>query len=882
MTRQQDIDIVEHLLYTVADFDQGATQPIPLVMDDLGITNFSTFVSFIEADFEGLQFNDAGTLRNLNRGLTKRIQYLLRFTHRMTLENNNIVPPAVDWMNVTRNQFLNYCASCPPVNPNMIPRQSVGTNQDQANLATYRKGVKRDPSLFPVLKDLRQFDNWNRAVLAQAKAQDVSEVFDRHYVPANADQVELFRMKQNFVFAVFVAKLLADESKALVRQYETDSDAQSIYRDLLEIATSSVGANIEADDLLEFLSCKKLDHTWKGSTIGFILHWNEQLRKYENLIPIAARPPEASKKRMLENAVSGIEDLQHVKTTEEANVTLGHAPTTFIQYLKLLKAAAIRRDRTLHKMKNRGRLSANSHYLSYEHELQDESPTLGYLDDGEAFFDPSVHMDHSIVDVYRSDRQTSSESVPRIPADVWKELPLEAQLILKRVPKPQRDKVLAERKQRPPQRSQVHFHDTAASMEQQSNDDELRNAVLYLLQQHQQQQQLDRKPPPQPPTYSANATETVADTPHPPETSSTPDASDPSVYERLFNSSERSPYDFRTLLATTSRNQRQINLSYRITSGTTDHRLSLVDRGANGGLGGADVCLLETTNRSVDIVGIGDHTIDNCPVGTVAGVAHSQHGPVCLIMHQYAWHGKGKSIHSCVQLEAFGTKVDDRSMALGGKLAITTLDGYVLPLSFQNGLAYLPLRPPSDDELLDLHHVVLCSDEPWDPAAFDQDNSDVDAYMNRDDVTVPDDNIYGDLRFDRYGNYRGQYNHETVAINNEVFFDTLDINHAFVHVQLDHVDDFFDPAEPDADADPPVVPDPPKYFYWDPLDLNDYVDECIRTVRIFHRTQWRYKPPDLEILRPYLNFAPADIVAKTLEVTTQWGRHVAQDTYRRV
>ncbi|MEO1552277.1 MAG: hypothetical protein AAFR93_17965, partial [Pseudomonadota bacterium] len=168
------------------------------------------------------------------------------------------------------------------------------------------------------------------------------------------------------------------------------------------------------------------------------------------------------------------------------------------------------------------------------------------------------------------------------------------------------DKVLAERKQRPPQRSQVHFHDTAASIEQQSNDDELRNAVLYLLQQHQQQQQLDRKPPPQPPTYSANATETVANTTHPPETSSTPNASDPSVYERLFNSSERSPYDFRTLLATTSRNQRQINLSYRITSGTTDHRLYLLDRGANGGPGGADVRLLETTNRSVDIVGIGD------------------------------------------------------------------------------------------------------------------------------------------------------------------------------------------------------------------------------------------------------------------------------------
>ena len=328
MTRQQDIDILMHLLYTVADFNQDPTHPIPKIIDDQGITNFSTFVNFVEADFEGLQFDQNGTMVNLNRGLTKRLQYLLRFTHRMTIDNNNVIPPAVDWMNITRNQFLNYCASCPPVNPNMVPRTNPGTNDDQANLATYRKGVKRDPSLFPVLKDLRQFDNWNRAMIAQAKAQDVSEVFDRHYVPANADQTALFTLKQRYVFAVLVVKLVADESKALVRQYEVDADAQSIYRDLHEIATSSVGANIEADELLEFLSCKKLDHTWKGSTIGFLLHWNEQLRKFENLVPVAARLPEPSKKRMLENAVSTIEDLQRVKTTEEANITLGHVPTT--------------------------------------------------------------------------------------------------------------------------------------------------------------------------------------------------------------------------------------------------------------------------------------------------------------------------------------------------------------------------------------------------------------------------------------------------------------------------------------------------------------------------------------------------------------------------
>ena len=72
---------------------------------------------------------------------------------------------------------------------------------------------------------------------------------------------------------------------------------------------------------------------------------------------------------MLKNAVSGIEDLQRVKTTKEANVMLGHVPTTFLQYMKLLKAAAIRRDCMLHKTKNRGRLTANSLYLSFEHEI---------------------------------------------------------------------------------------------------------------------------------------------------------------------------------------------------------------------------------------------------------------------------------------------------------------------------------------------------------------------------------------------------------------------------------------------------------------------------------------------------------------------------------
>lgn len=42
----------------------------------------------------------------------------------------------------------------------------------------------------------------------------------------------------------------------------------------------------------------------------------------------------------------------------------------------------------------------------------------------------------------------------------------------------------------------------------------------------------------------------------------------------------------------------------------------------------------------------------NISIFKVGGVVNSQHGEVIAIMHQYAYHGKGKTIHSSLQLDA--------------------------------------------------------------------------------------------------------------------------------------------------------------------------------------------------------------------------------------
>ena len=78
-------------------------------------------------------------------------------------------------------------------------------------------------------------------------------------------------------------------------------------------------------------------------------------------------------------------------------------------------------------------------------------------------------------------------------------------------------------------------------------------------------------------------------------------------------------------------------------------------------MAGEDIRLIEKTMRYADVSGINDHTIEGLPIATVAGVMQSHDGPICLRMHQYAYHGKGKMIHSSVHVEHHGNDVNSKS-----------------------------------------------------------------------------------------------------------------------------------------------------------------------------------------------------------------------------
>ena len=101
------------------------------------------------------------------------------------------------------------------------------------------------------------------------------------------------------------------------------------------------------------------------------------------------------------------------------------------------------------------------------------------------------------------------------------------------------------------------------------------------------------------------------------------------------------------------------------------------------------ICVLSTkTHRKINIQGIDNHEVTGLDVVTAATLLNTSQGKVIGIFNEYAYLGKGSSIHSSGQLEWFKINVDEKSVKVGGTQLITTLDGYSVPLLIKDGLAY--------------------------------------------------------------------------------------------------------------------------------------------------------------------------------------------------
>ena len=95
-----------------------------------------------------------------------------------------------------------------------------------------------------------------------------------------------------------------------------------------------------------------------------------------------------------------------------------------------------------------------------------------------------------------------------------------------------------------------------------------------------------------------------------------------------------------------------------------------------------------------------NHEIQGLDVVQYAAVVNTNYGTVNLIMNEYAYYGKGHTIHSSGQIELLKNTVDDRSVQVSGQWRFCTIDGYSIPLVCKGGLMCLDIiGKPTDEDL---------------------------------------------------------------------------------------------------------------------------------------------------------------------------------------
>ena len=104
--------------------------------------------------------------------------------------------------------------------------------------------------------------------------------------------------------------------------------------------------------------------------------------------------------------------------------------------------------------------------------------------------------------------------------------------------------------------------------------------------------------------------------------------------------------DIEDLLETQGHYSAKMASTYHISKHSASSYGSLVDRGANGGIAGVHVCVLERTGQKVSVTGIDEHELPGLDILTCDALIQTNHGKVNMLMHEYVYYGRGNTIHS--------------------------------------------------------------------------------------------------------------------------------------------------------------------------------------------------------------------------------------------
>ena len=290
-------------------------------------------------------------------------------------------------------------------------------SETKTALNNFKKGTKRDASVYPIFKNDKYYDTFQRSFFANLKAQGLYDVADPDYDTESGDtyEQELFQGKQSFVYSVLVTSLQTEKGRELVKEFE--GDARSIILKLHHYHTKSNVAQHDIITLTTDITNLTLNDSWKGTVKQFLSHFKEKLRLLDSLVPVTDQLPETTRITFLQRAVQQNHDLRqiHVMDSVWRFKTESTDTLTFETYYNLLWDAAHQYD--LHHTKKGPQRKA---FISQHEEVNDED---GYIIEAEqSFNDSDPEEESSPYSVFQSSFHPKTPQTSYLPPKIWETL----------------------------------------------------------------------------------------------------------------------------------------------------------------------------------------------------------------------------------------------------------------------------------------------------------------------------------------------------------------------------------------------------------------------------------------------------------------------------
>jgi Reverse transcriptase (RNA-dependent DNA polymerase) len=707
-TRSMDAKgALEHILTVILVYDSNVKE----ALEGLGATDVHDFMDLNESDFK-LPFDCRD--KNDPSSIVKDVTLPpLTIKKLISLQQWFATQPVLDvalWYGLTADSFNTWRTqqNIARVNPIVVPTTTTIT--PPAPTVTFRQHIKINVSDYNKLKEDHQWRSFHRHLLATAANHDTLDVLNPSYVPST-ELALAFDQKQKFMYNVFTQCILTSKGKVCVRSEETTMNAQAVYKSLLSVYNDNLSASLDAAALRAELTMMKLDDKWRKGFETFLTHWSGKIQELESIEDKLV--DEDTKRIWLTNTLLGQKDMDDaVRQAITTELTMsGMSPggasthvswTNFYQVVlstakmldksKQLKSTTQRQSHRSEQNRSgrggsgRGRDGARGGAAGRGSGRGGGSNRTNYT----KYTGPNMTMLATMI----------------FTRDDWKNKLTEAQ-------------------------------------------------KTKLIELKKDKKDSITRPSPSSTSLSVNSTQIQPTAP----AAAVPSTIAPgnTIRNLLSNSTARDAsnvdgtappqisYGGRTYSLNTCA------IQYAVSQHDTSTRKgSLIDGGANGGMSGADVRVINQTFEKADITGIADKSVSNLPLCSVAGLIETHRGPIIGIFHQYAHYGKGKTVHSVNQMKHFGIIIHDTPRNLGmGQQCIQTPDGYIIPLSIRNGLPHMDMSPPSDLEMESYPHVMFSSDLPWDPTILDDEYQAEDISIQDSDTSLalyPSSvNDYGEL-----------------------------------------------------------------------------------------------------------------------------------------